>query len=60
MTKGEQILEFISGYANGLITDDECSYQTDLIEDQISIIDGMVYSHEIDEWVPKEEYLKNN
>ena len=60
MSKEELVIELIKGYANGLITDDECSYQTDLIEEQISIIDGMVYSHEIDEWVPKEEYLKNN
>ena len=58
MTKGERVLEFITGYANGLITDDECTYQVDLLENGITVIDGMIYSSEIDKWVTVEEYIK--
>ena len=60
MTKKEQVLELINGYSKGLITDEECNYQSDLIMNEISVIDGMVFDHETDTRVPKEEYLKNN
>ena len=60
MSKEDQVLELISGYANGLITDTECNYQIDLTLNELSIIDGMVYDHAIGNLVPKEEYLKNN
>ena len=60
MSKEDQVLELISGYANGLITDTECNYQIDLTLNELSIIDGMVTNHETDTRVPKEEYLKNN
>ena len=55
-----QLLEgqkLVSGYANGLITDDECTYQVDLLENGITVIDGMIYSSEIDKWVTVEEYI---
>ena len=60
MTKKEQVLELITGYANGYITDEECTYQSDLLLNEISVIDGMVTDHETDTRVPKEEYLKND
>jgi len=60
MSKEEQVLELINGYAKGLITDEECTYQSDLIMNEISVIGGMVTDHETDTRVPKEEYLKNN
>ena len=56
-----QLLEgqkLISGYANGLITDDECTYQVDLLENGITVIDDMIYCNEIDKWVTVEEYVK--
>ena len=60
MSKEDQVLELISGYANGLITDTECNYQIDLTLNELSIIDGMCYDHAAGELVTKEEYLKNN
>jgi len=60
MSKEDQVLELISGYANGLITDTECNYQIDLTLNELSIIDGMVYDHAAGKLVAKEEYLKNN
>ena len=60
MSKEDQVLELISGYANGLITDTECNYQIDLTLNELSIIDGMVYNHATGNLVPKKEYLKNN
>jgi len=60
MSKEEQVVELINGYSKGLITDEECTYQSDLILNEISVIDGMVTDHETDTRVPKEEYLKNN
>ena len=60
MSKEEQVLELINGYAKGLITDEECTYQSDLLLNEISVIDGMVTDHKTDTRVPKEEYLKNN
>tara|TARA_R110000744_G_scaffold129502_1_gene236928 strand:- start:51 stop:233 length:183 start_codon:yes stop_codon:yes gene_type:complete len=60
MSKDDQALELIVGYAKGLITDSECTSQFDLITNEISVIDGNCWDHETDEWVPKNEYLKNN
>tara|TARA_B100001778_G_scaffold251842_1_gene211964 strand:+ start:248 stop:430 length:183 start_codon:yes stop_codon:yes gene_type:complete len=60
MSKEDQVLELIKGYANGLITDTECNYHCDLALNELSIIDGMCYDHSTGDLVPKEEYLKNN
>jgi|TARA_R110000796_G_scaffold7329_3_gene25154 hypothetical protein len=38
MSKENQVLELISGYANGFITDQECSEMCDLILNEITTI----------------------
>jgi hypothetical protein len=60
MSREEQVLELITGYSNGLITDEECTNQCDLVTNEISVIDGKCWDHATDKRVPKNEYLKNN
>jgi len=38
MTKEEQVVELIAGYANGFITDDECMDMCDLVMNEITVI----------------------
>ena len=38
MSKENQVLELINGYANGFITDQECSEMCDLILNEITTI----------------------
>ena len=53
----EEKIKIIEGYKNGQITDQECTQMLGLAGKEVSIINGMIYSHEIDKWVPAEEYL---
>ena len=38
--KGDQVLELITGYANGFITDDECMEMCDLVINEITVINN--------------------
>lgn len=38
--KEDQVLELLTGYANGFITDDECIEMCDLVMNEITVINN--------------------
>ena len=43
-----------------LIADNICGTQAVFEKIEGKIIDGKIYSHELDKWIDYDEYLKNN